>query len=363
MNPVVVVGGGLAGPAAALALAGDGRSVVVLERTTGPHDKMCGEFLSVEAGEGLAALGVDIKGLGAVPIARVRLQRGTRCVEAPLPFTAHGIRRRTLDEALLERAASRGVAVQRGIRVLAVDGTAVTTDQGSLDASSVLLATGKHDLHARRRTPVGWEPLSLNIGFKMYFRASATLRTALDGVVTIVVYDGGYAGLQLVDGGMANLCLLVTPARYQAVGGRWDALLRWLVGQPGLAMLADAEPLLDRPLTISGVPYGYLASPDPGEAVFLLGDQAAVIPSFCGDGMAIAVHSGRLAAEAAGAGAPAHRYQAMLRRDVARQVRLASRLQRLTQTGWGQFGLMLGAGAVPGLLPLAARLTRVSRAA
>lgn len=353
----------MAGPAAAVALAKDGRSVLVLERMTGPHDKMCGEFLSVEAGDGLAALGVDIEGLGAVPITRVRLQRGTRCVEAPLPFTAHGIRRRTLDEVLLARAALQGAAVRRGIRVLAVDGTAVTTDQGSLDASSVLLATGKHDLHARRRTPVGWEPLSLNVGFKMYFRASANLRAVLDGVVTIVVYDGGYAGLQLVDGGMANLCLLVTPARYQAAGGRWDALLQWLVGQPGLAMLADAEPLLDRPLSISGVPYGYVASPPPGDPVFLLGDQATVIPSFCGDGMAIAVHSGRLAAEAVAAGAPASRFHAALHRDTYRQVRLASRLQRLTQTGWGQFGLMMGAAAVPGLLPLVARWTRVSRAA
>src|SRR5436305_6527789 len=45
----VVVGGGLAGSAFAIQVARHGRQVTILERTAGPHHKVCGEFLSSEA--------------------------------------------------------------------------------------------------------------------------------------------------------------------------------------------------------------------------------------------------------------------------------------------------------------------------
>ena len=77
---------------------------------------------------------------------------------------------------------------------------------------------------------------------------------------------------------------------------RWHGAARRRAAT-GDAVAKEAEPLLARPLTISGVPYGFLAPPRPDDPVFRLGDQAAVIPSFCGDGMAIALHSAVLAAE------------------------------------------------------------------
>ena len=49
LTPVLVVGGGLAGAAAASILAEAGRPVTVLERDRAPAHKICGEFLSGEA--------------------------------------------------------------------------------------------------------------------------------------------------------------------------------------------------------------------------------------------------------------------------------------------------------------------------
>jgi menaquinone-9 beta-reductase len=49
MSEAIVVGGGLAGAAFAITLARQGRPVIVLEKTTGAHHKVCGEFLSAEA--------------------------------------------------------------------------------------------------------------------------------------------------------------------------------------------------------------------------------------------------------------------------------------------------------------------------
>jgi flavin-dependent dehydrogenase len=185
----------------------------------------------------------------------------------------------------------------------------------------------------------------------------------LDGVVEVVAFDGGYAGVQLVEGARVNLCLLVERARLQALGGDWDGVARALRREPALRWLDTAEPLLPRPLAISNVPYGYLAPAHPADGLFRLGDQAAVIPSFCGDGMAIALHSGRLAADLLADGADAARFQHTLKRDVARQVRLAMAVQRVARTRWGPLALVAGFGALPGALGAMARLTRVAPAA
>ena len=61
----------------------------------------------------------------------------------------------------------------------------------------------------------------------------------------------------------AVLCVLLPAARLRAVGGRWDSLLDWLTGEcPHLReRLARRRALLDRPLAVAGLPYGYLHAP------------------------------------------------------------------------------------------------------
>ena len=82
----LIVGGGLAGGALAAALAEAGRSVVLLEREAGPHDKVCGEFLSREAVLYLDALGIDPLALGACRIHSLRLSGGSGVGTVRLPF-------------------------------------------------------------------------------------------------------------------------------------------------------------------------------------------------------------------------------------------------------------------------------------
>ena len=94
MMRATIIGGGLAGAAAAARLAQRGAPPLLLEREAGAHDKICGEFLSVEAGRHLDALGFDAGRLGGARIVRVRIHAGRRSAEARLPFVATGLTRR-----------------------------------------------------------------------------------------------------------------------------------------------------------------------------------------------------------------------------------------------------------------------------
>lgn len=358
---IVIVGGGLAGGAAAVLLAQGGARPLLLERTIGPHDKVCGEFLSTEAQAHLAALGLATARLSGAPIDRVRLIAGERVASARLPFVALGLTRRRLDEALLDHAAAMGAKVKRGVTVRALSPHGLVSTVGTLTGQTVLLASGKHDVRGAKRDTAG--TLDGLIGFKQYFRVPPAVRAALHGIIEVVLFDGGYAGLQLVEDGIVNLCLLVEQGYFDAAGRNWDSLFAALLAQPGIARrLGDATPLLQRPLTIAGVPYGYVARADPGGA-FRLGDQAAVIPSFSGDGMSIALHSARLAAQAVLGGSTAAAYQARLRRDVGWQVARARWLQRGGQTALGRALLLTGLGLFPAALQMLALATRVPQPA
>jgi flavin-dependent dehydrogenase len=357
MTRPVIIGGGLAGGAAAARLAVLGQRPLLLEREATAHDKICGEFLSVEAAAHLAALGFDIGRLGGAPIAHVQLHVGRRSASARLPFVATGLSRRALDWALLDHAERQGAEVRRGTVVRQISDGAAMVANGAI-SGTLLLATGKHELRGQGRDPAG--TIADLIGFKQFFRATPALTATLAGTVAITAFAGGYAGLQCVEGGRLNLCLLVERERFRALGGSWPALFAALLREPGLALLGEAEALLPKPLTISAVPYGYLAQPRGDDPVFRLGDQAAVIPSFCGDGMAMALHGGRLAADMLAAGASAPVFQARLRADVARQVQLATRLQRLSTSTLGRFALIAGLGAAPAALAALAKWTRVA---
>jgi flavin-dependent dehydrogenase len=357
----LVVGGGPAGASVATRLARCGRQVVLLERETGPHDKVCGEFLSQDASSYLASLGVEIRALGAAPIEALRLARGRSVVSMKLPFPAYSLSRRVLDTALLARAASAGATIRLGSRVEALarcaGGYRARLEDGTtLHAREAFLATGKHDLRGWRR-PAGLQNDLL--AFKLYVRLEASQARGLEGHVELVLFEGGYAGLQPVEGGRANLCLLVRRRRFAALGQRWANLLSEIQGE-SLHLeerLRGAEPCWARPLALGSIPYGYVRR--EGDGPFRLGDQAAVIPSFAGDGMAIALHSAELAAQASLAGGGPEVFQKRLARDVGGQVLLATGLSHGLVRRSTQTALNAAAGLLPRLVATIAWGTRV----
>ena len=355
----LIAGGGPAGAAAAISLARSGLAPELIERTSGAHDLVCGGFLGWDALAALRRLGLDAAALGARPIERLRLVAGERVVEAKLPRLAAGLSRRRLDAALLEAAEAAGAPVLRGRVARAAEGRRLRLDDGEeIEAEALFLATGKHELRglARPLEARGEEPAA---GLRAALPATPRLEAALGGVIELHLFDQGYAGLLLQEDGSANLCLSVSRRRLAAAGSP-AALVA--------AIAAEAPRLGDRIgaavpeawEAVAGVPYGWrAAATEPG--IFRIGDQAAVIASLAGDGIAIALTSGLGAAEAYRAGGPggAEAWQRGFARRAARPVAVAERLRRAAERSGPRGALMRLLGAMPMLVPLAARLTRI----
>ena len=359
----LIIGAGPAGTAAAVTLGRAGGRPILIERSAGSADKVCGDFLSIDAIEWLRSLGVDPVALGGKPIRMVRLTHGGQTAEAALPFPALGLSRRTLDAALLRQAEEAGAVVRSGqtVRRLTWDGTQWCVQIGghaTLAAESVFLATGKHDPRdlPRPHTKDG------AIGMKMYFALTPNGAEALEGATELTLFPGGYAGLQHVENGRTVLCIAVRRKAFQRYGGGWAGLVG-AIGQRSRRfawMLEGARALLARPLAVAGIPYGYLASPD---GLFRLGDQAAVIPSLTGDGMAIALYSGQKAAETWLSGMESGGFQRTLARTLAPRMRLAGLLHRGAMSGPIQGAAIPVIRLFPGLVGHAATHTRLRRSA
>jgi flavin-dependent dehydrogenase len=344
----------------AIRLAAAARSVTLLERERAAHHKVCGEFLSPEAVEYLRQVGVEPLTLGAATIRHLRLSSKQSIAEADLPFTALSLSRYVLDERMLARAAASGCNVERGAFVESLtiqDETAIAELRGgsSVCAHTAFLANGKHDLRGWDRSPAKQTDL---IGFKMHWQLAPAQTNELRNFIEIFLFPCGYGGLSLVERDVANLCLVVRRSTLPR-GTGWATLLATILDENRhlRLLLQDARALWERPLAISPTPYGYLASRPGG--LWCIGDQAAVIPSFTGDGMSIALHSASLAAQMYLAGESAAHYHRTLSAQLSRGMSLATLLSSAMVTASGNRLMPLALSAFPDAMRWIAAATRI----
>jgi flavin-dependent dehydrogenase len=356
MTEVVILGGGPAGAAAAITLARAGRRPLLLERDAAPREKVCGEFMAADAAAQLARLGISLPGLGAVPIGRSMLGAGRRSGEVRLPFAAWGLPRARLDAALLDAAEDAGAELRLGTAVVAAEragaGWRIRLGTGEvLAAENIVLATGKHECRGLSRGAPGGA-----LGLKLHLSGMAP-----EGAVLLLACGGGYAGLQPRPGGGMNLCAALRPDAAGVPEAARDAhaFLAHVAAGSALAerVLAGAAPLWPRPLAVAGVPYGWLHRAGQEPAPFRVGDQLAVIPSLCGDGVAIALASGAGAAAALLAGDAPARHHMAWRRRLRLPMRVAGMVGLAVARAPG-----LAAGAALSAPRLAASLARLTRA-
>ena len=140
---------------------------------------------------------------------------------------------------------------------------------------------------------------------KIYLALPPGARNTLADTTELTLFPGGYAGMQHVDNGRTVLCIAIRRAAFQRL---WRHLV-----QPARARSSAAAPDSPRCWTMPETccrgrwrsPASPTATRPAPDVLFRLGDQAAVIPSLTGDGIAMALHSGEQAA--AGLAEPAAR--------------------------------------------------------
>ncbi|HYL68473.1 MAG TPA: FAD-dependent monooxygenase, partial [Candidatus Limnocylindria bacterium] len=124
---VLVVGGGPAGLATAIAASLRGLRVMVADSRRPPIDKTCGEGLLPEAVVALGRLGIELNSHLAFPLKGIRFTDGEYSACGTLSEgTAFGLRRTALNQLLIERAAELGVTFLWGARVSGIESRAVT---------------------------------------------------------------------------------------------------------------------------------------------------------------------------------------------------------------------------------------------
>ncbi len=309
---VAVVGAGPAGAAAAIGLARAGRQVVVVDRTSFPRDKYCGDGLTTGALRLLEHLGLDPSSVSSWNAATSLVIRAPSGLEVAYPFSRRGqyaatAQRRHLDAALVALARRAGAEVLDGS---ACEGITVDADRVVLKVAGVGL------LHARYAIAADgmWSPVRRMLGlslpayrgdwhaFRQYFtgvspEAAASLRVWFEPEIL-----PGYVWSFPLPGGAANVGFGVSRSTHRtgSLARLWEALR----SRPHIdAVLGPEATPTDRPRAWP-IPTRLGDLPLAAERVLFCGDAAGVGDPMTGEGIGQALLSGLLAAEALAAAGP-----------------------------------------------------------
>jgi len=189
---------------------------------------------------------------------------------------------------------------------------------------------------------------------------STTANRRLANQVQLVFFRAGYMGACLVEAGTLSIAWVMTDELLRSVGSTWPAHRDHLARQSERIgdLLSGARPLFAKPAATASLPYGYLRKDAIDPRIFPIGDQLAVVPSFIGDGMAIALHTGLTAARTVLTRELAASYHHKVIRQLQRQFGLARILGGLLETRIVSPATIAAAAYLPSL---ATRLVAATR--
>ncbi len=290
---VLIVGGGLAGSTAGILLRRMGWEVSILEKSKGPKEKVCGEFLSPGVWPLLNSLDLSRSVLTAggcvIREAQFLLSSKnpvrTRLLDKNSEMPAYGISRRLLDDLFLRKAEEEGCLVMRGFEVknyrddkegFEVQALSADGSPASLQTRWIIEASGS------RKLPT---PPASQTGFKTHFQASMP-----EEILRLIFFRGGYFGFSGIEEGLTNLCGIVENRVLKKAGGDFNLLLRNAADRNKTfgAWLSGAEQARD--WLACPIHYGFQKNFRP--RVFYLGDSFCFVEPLLGQGMTLAMASG-----------------------------------------------------------------------
>lgn len=283
-----MLGGGLAGSAAAISAQAQGARVTVVEKSRLPRHKVCGEFLSPRVHEILQSLGAADRFEAQSPavMRRVVLNFAGREKRFALPSPAYGLSRYALDNLLLSYARDLGATV--------------VPERPEETFDRTVVAYGR-----TQSAPKGHRLF----GFKAHFSGPA------NDAVELYFFGEGYVGVNPVEGGITNVCGLAPEPMMRQHGFDTDSLIDSI---PALReRIAPLARQMDW-LRVGPVVFANRFSEVPVPGEYRAGDALSFVDPFTGSGMLGALLSGRAAGLAAAGGQDSNGYQTAMRKALGR---------------------------------------------
>ncbi|MGE8299775.1 MAG: NAD(P)/FAD-dependent oxidoreductase [Sphingobacterium paramultivorum] len=296
INPdVIIIGGGLAGLTSALHLSKQGFNVTLIEKHDFPRHKVCGEYVSNEILAYLHWLQVDVESLYPTHIQELEFTtEGGQMNRVRLPLGGIGISRYALDDLLYQQAKGNGctivIATVTGISFSA-DTFAVSFQDQVLRSKIVLGAYGKRSNIDQLLSRDFITKTSPWMAVKAHYSGDFP-----NDLIALHHFEGGYCGISKVEDDRINLCYLAdvkTFKRYKNIGDYQKSVLS---KNRHLKYFFEHNRLLfEKPLTISQFSFDKKSTVE--NHILMIGDTAGLIHPFCGNGMAMAIHSAKIASE------------------------------------------------------------------
>ncbi len=325
---VIIVGAGPAGSTAAAYIAQAGVDVLLLEKTAFPREKVCGDGLTPRAVRQLIRMGIDVDEPGWIKNRGLRIVGGGHRLELPWPdltdypdyglvrtrFDFDDILARNADKSgarLFERTSVTGPILddQTG-RIVGVTAKPLDDDgrpagaETSYRAPIVLAADGNSTrlslamgLQKRDNRPMG-------VAVRTYYTSPRHDDDWLESWLEL--WEGepgkgdllpGYVWIFGVGDGTVNvgLGILNTSKAFQHVDYK-DLLKKWLDHMPEEWGFRDHN--RTQPVRGAALPMGFNRKPHYANGMLLVGDAGGMVNPFNGEGIAYAMESGEMAAEA-----------------------------------------------------------------
>jgi geranylgeranyl reductase family protein len=327
---VIVIGAGPSGSAAAYWLATSGLDVLLLEKTTFPREKVCGDGLTPRGTRALVDMGIDVsQEAGWLHNKGLRVIGGGLRLELDWPelasFPSYGLvrPRADLDHLLVQQAVKAGARLHEQTSVTGpvmnsqgrVEGvTAVSrhaearTDKTEITYRAPLVlacdgVSGRFGLalgHQRNdKRPMG-------VAVRRYYHSPRTNDDYLESWLEL--WDGppgaddakllpGYGWIFGMGDGTSNVGLgvLNSSAGFQKTNYR-ELLTRWLDHTPEEWGFREENAI--GTTQGAGLPMGFNRTPHYQNGVLLAGDSGGSVNPFNGEGIPYAMESGKFAAEA-----------------------------------------------------------------
>jgi menaquinone-9 beta-reductase len=351
---VIVVGAGPAGSATAHHLALAGHDVLLLEKTSFPREKVCGDGLTPRAVRSLVSMGIDTsEQAGWLHNKGLRIIGGGMRLEIPWPdlasYPAYGLvrPRSDFDDLLARQAVKSGAVLRENTAVTGpvldksgrITGVTTKGENGPVSYSAPLVVAADGN-SSRLSLAMGLETRDdrpMGVAVRTYYRSPRHDDDWLESWLELWDRgdDGrerllpGYGWIFGVGDGTSNvgLGILNTSTAWGKVDYK-DLLKRWLDQTPEEWGFRDEN--RTQPVRGAALPMGFNRQPHYTNGMLLVGDSGGMVNPFNGEGIAYAMESGEIAAQVIG--------QALARPTAdARERALQSYPQTLKQTYGGYY--------------------------